>query len=536
MPEQAEQARRAVAYIRESTEEQGRGYSPDGQRQAIARYAADNGMRLVEEYLDFETGRAVEKRSGFQRLIEDGMEHRFEVVLVFHTSRFARNTVEAKRYKKLLRSELGIDVISVTQPLGADADDPAAFLSESVHEIFDEYYSVSLSFWTKMGLREKARQGKLTGSLPWGYVKGEDEIATPNPEKAPYVRRLFEMYATGLHSDRTLTAWLNVNEQRTTRGRPFGIDTVREMLCNAAYAGYVSGRRDTTKAIKGLHEPIVEEALFDRVQQMRRQRARNLKPGRPSQRYLLRGLARCRRCHAKMQGTTGGREQTARYYCATRRADRSCDQPIAHAEQIEAQLAQYITGFAPTPAIREDILRRLANAAAPETSETAKRRAALEERLTRMRDLYELGDLQRPEYIARRDAIHAELSALAPQPLPDLDHAQQVLEDFTVFWEKEKDPAAKRQFLSLIFEGVWLDANRVIAVQPKPPFLPFFKERRPKSAACAGVKYGSDGGPARTLRFVVVRASKSGGRRRGPGSRSLAACICFGRWSWSHPA
>ncbi len=234
MPEQPEQAKRAVAYVRESTEEQGRGYSPDGQRQAIARYATDHGLTLGEEYLDFETGRAADKRPGFQRLIEDAMEHRFDCVLVFHTSRFARNTVEAKRYKKLLRSELGIDVISVTQPLGADADDPAAFLSESVHEIFDEYYSVSLSFWTKMGLREKARQGKLTGSLPWGYVKGADEIATPDPEKAPYVRQLFEMYATGQHTDRTLTAWLNINEQRTTRGRAFGVDTVREMLCNAA--------------------------------------------------------------------------------------------------------------------------------------------------------------------------------------------------------------------------------------------------------------------------------------------------------------
>ena len=93
-------------------------------------------------------------------------------MLVFHSSRFARNTLEAKRYKKLLRSELGIDVISVTQPLGGDADDPASFLAESVHEIFDEYYSVSLSFWTKMGLKEKARQGLLTGSLPWGYRKG----------------------------------------------------------------------------------------------------------------------------------------------------------------------------------------------------------------------------------------------------------------------------------------------------------------------------------------------------------------------------
>src|ERR1700686_698034 len=210
MPEQ-EKVRRAVAYVRESTEEQGRGYSPEGQRQAIARYASEHDMTLIKEHIDFETGRLADKRPDFQRLIEDAMEHRFDVVLVFHTSRFARNTVEAKRYKKLLRSQLGIDVISVTQPLGADANDPAAFLSESVHEIFDEYYSVSLSFWTKMGLREKARQGLLTGSLPWGYVKGADDIATPDSEKAPYVRQLFEMYATGQHTDRTLAVWLNVN-------------------------------------------------------------------------------------------------------------------------------------------------------------------------------------------------------------------------------------------------------------------------------------------------------------------------------------
>lgn len=256
-------------------------------------------------------------------------------------------------------------MISVTQPLGADANDPAAFLSESVHEIFDEYYSVSLSFWTKMGLREKARQGLLTGSLPWGYVKGTDDIATPDPEKAPYVRQLFEMYAAGQHTDRTLAVWLNVNEQRTTRGRSFGADTVREMLCNAAYAGFVSARRDTSKAIKGVHEPIVEEALFDRVQQMRRQRARTLRPGRPSPRYILRGLAHCRRCHARMQGTTGGRELTARYYCASRRANRSCDQPIAQAEKIERQLVQFITGFAPGHAVRQEVLRRLAASAAP---------------------------------------------------------------------------------------------------------------------------------------------------------------------------
>jgi site-specific DNA recombinase len=216
----AEQPRRAAAYIRESTEEQGRGYSPDGQRQAIARYAADHNLELVKEYIDFETGRLADKRPDFQRLIEHAMEHRFEVVLIFHTSRFARNTIEAKHYKKLLRTQLGIEVISVTQPLGADTNDPAAFLSESVHEIFDEYYSVSLSFWTKMGLREKARQGLLTGSLPWGLTKDEDAIPVPDVEKAPFVLRIFELYAAGQHTDRTLAEWLNVQGQRTTPPTP----------------------------------------------------------------------------------------------------------------------------------------------------------------------------------------------------------------------------------------------------------------------------------------------------------------------------
>ena len=490
---QPQQPRRAAAYIRESTEEQGRGYSPDGQRQAIARYAAEHGMQLVEEYIDFQTGRHADKRPDFQRLIEDAMEHRFEVVLIFHTSRFARNTIEAKHYKKLLRTQLGIEVISVTQPLGADANDPAAFLSESVHEIFDEYYSVSLSFWVKMGLREKARQGLLTGSLPWGLSKGEDGIAVPDPERAPFVLRLFEMYATGRHTDRTLAEWLNLQGQRTTKGRSFSTDTVREMLCNTAYCGYVSARRDKSKTIKGVHEAIVPEELFDRVQLMRRQRARTLHPGRPSPRYVLRGLAHCRRCHARMQGSIGGRDLKARYYCSTRRANRSCDQPITSAETIERQLVEFIAGFKLSDSVREEILRRLAHLA-PETAERATRRDELEERLKRARDLYELGDLPRPEYIARRDAIHAELAALTPQPTLDLDHARQVLEDFPVFWQSEHDPNAKRQFLHLIFDGVWLDDHRVVAVQPKPAFLPFFETQRQSASEPAGVNDGSDGG------------------------------------------
>src|ERR1700733_6711148 len=260
----ADRKLRAVAYVRESTEEQGEGFSPDLQRNTIRKFAPENNLELVAEYCDFHSAwRKSEARPEFQRLMADAAEGQFDVVLIYHTSRFARTQVEARRYKQLLRERLGIRVVSVTQPMGEDHTDPSAFLSESIHEMFDEYYSVSLSFWTRSGLKEKARQGHLVGSLPWGYVRDPDtKLAILHPERAPLVLAMFECYATGQESDRTLAAWLNAKGARTARGRLFSKDTVREMLCNAAYAGYVSGLRDKSRSIRGLHEAIVSDEMF----------------------------------------------------------------------------------------------------------------------------------------------------------------------------------------------------------------------------------------------------------------------------------
>ena len=466
--------RRAVAYVRESTQEQGRGYSPDGQRQAIARYAEDHGFALADEYLDFETGRAADKRPGFQRLIEDAMAGKFDAVLVFHTSRFARNTIEAKRYKKLLRSELGVEVISVTQPLGTDVDDPAAFLAESVHEIFDEYYSVSLSFWTKMGLREKARQGLITGSLPWGYVKGEDGVAAPDPERAPVVHALFTIYATGRFSCRDLAGWLNDRDYRTTRGNLFCADTVRDMLGNLSYCGYVTAQRSTSKEIRGKHEAIVSEELFDRCADLRRQRTTTRNPGRPSSRYLLRSIVRCERCGGRMHGTATGRNGEARYYCSTRRKKHGCDQPLARALPLEDQIAEFVADFKPSAEIRDEILRRLASGDDVGDEETKRRREQLKGRRDRLRDLFELGDLQKGEYVAKRDVIDAELAGLAPGPSPDLDGARAVLEDFGRFWTDAHDPEARRELLHQLFELVWIDGRKIVAVRPTSAFATLF--------------------------------------------------------------
>ena len=390
MPRETKQ--RAVAYVRESTEEQGHGFSPDAQREAIRQFAAENGLALVREYCDFHSGwRKADGRPEFQRLMADAAERQFDCVLVYHTSRFARNQVEARRYKQMLRERLGIKVVSVTQPLGEDPSDPSAFLAESIHEMFDEYYSVSLSFWTRTGLREKARQGHLVGGLPWGYVRDrETKVAVPDPQRAPLVRELFERYAGGQETDRSLAVWLNAKGARSAKGRPFTRDTVRELLLNSAYCGYVAGLRSKDRSVRGVHEPIISEELFDRVQEVRTWRARVVKPGPPSDDYVLRKLLYCERCGARMHGTRGSRPPVRRYLCSTRRHGNDCDQPITQAEPLEEQLVDWISDFRPDEELRATILASIRSAARDSNHDEARRREIVGQ-LERLRDLYVMG-------------------------------------------------------------------------------------------------------------------------------------------------
>ncbi len=483
---------RAVAYVRESTEEQGKGFSPDAQREGIRRFAPENSLELVGEYCDFHSGwRKAEGRPEFQRLMADAADGKFDVVLVFHTSRFARNQVEARRYKQLLRERLGIRVVSVTQPLGEDPTDPSAFLAESIHEMFDEYYSVSLSFWTRSGLREKARQGHLVGSLPWGYVRDPaSKVAVPDPQRAPLVVGLFERYATGQESDRTLAEWLNAKGARTARNRQFGKDTVREMLCNVAYAGYVGGLRDKSRTVRGLHEAIITDELFDRVQEVRGWRTRVLKPGRPSEDYLLRKLLLCDCCGARMHGTRGSRAGERRYQCSTRRYHGSCEQTIVQAHRLESQLVGWLRGFQPDDRLRKLVLDTIDTDASAQVGDAPRRRELLAQ-LERLRDVYVMGDLAKPQYVMRRQAIEEELQRTKPPSDPDLSRAEALLEDFASFWEAEPDPAERRKLLNALFDHVWQRDGTIVAVKPRAAFARYFTavsqsqaiapERKPKS-------------------------------------------------------
>jgi len=149
-----------------------------------------------------------------------------------------------------------------------------------------EIYLHNLSEETSKGKRARAASGLYNGDLPYGYCNpekgkgGESNWAVPAivPEAARSIRRAFELYATGQYSDARIARVLNDEGYRIVskwqpQGGPFGKDTLTAMLANPFYVGWVvqptgdggSNRRDDAHLLRGRHEPIIDQALFDQA-------------------------------------------------------------------------------------------------------------------------------------------------------------------------------------------------------------------------------------------------------------------------------
>jgi Recombinase zinc beta ribbon domain len=189
---------------------------------------------------------------------------------------------------------------------------------------------------------------------------------------------------------------------------------------------------------------------------------------------LLRKLLCCERCGARMHGTRGSCAGTRRYHCSTRRRHGDCDQTIVKAQPLEDQLVAWLHAFQPDGRLRKLVLDTIA-ATQTGFSEDHERRRELLTRLDRLQDLYVLGDLTKPRYIMRRQVLEEELQRLAPPVDPQLDRAQELLGDFSRFWEAEPNPAERRKLIGSLFDRVWQDGGTIVAVKPRPAFAAYFK-------------------------------------------------------------
>lgn len=302
----------AAAYIRVSTDDQVE-LSPASQLVEIRKWAAANGYIVPEEFVfvdEAKTGRKVTGRDDFRRLIATAKTKPkpFDAILLWKFSRFARNRDDAVYYKSILRKQLKIDVISIKEPI---EDGKMGVIMESMIEAMDEYYSINLAEDVKRGMEEKHRRGELQSTPAFGYTV-VDNVLTPVPEEAMYVREIFRRYNAG-EGCYTLARWLNTTGVRTHRGSPFENRTVEYILRNPVYIGKLRwnptgrSRRNFDDPgiilVDGKHEPLINEELF-RLTQQRIAQSKATMPyhGRPlgSNKDWISGLVRCASCGGTM--------------------------------------------------------------------------------------------------------------------------------------------------------------------------------------------------------------------------------------------
>lgn len=139
------------------------------------------------------------------------------------------------------------------------------------------------------------------------------------------------------------------------------------------------------------------------------------------------------------------------------------------------------------------------------SGDEAERRNALTSQLERLRDLYVMGDLTKPEYIMRRQALEEELQRTKPPTNPDLARARAILEDFTRFWDAELEPAERRKLILSLFEQVWQKDGQIVAVKPNHAFASYFTAASEAQASCPKAEGSSE-------------ATKAGATGRAPAS------------------
>lgn len=295
-------------YIRVSTDSQTE-YSPDAQLKAIIEYAEKNDILIRDEFIFSDegiSGKKAEKRPAFMQMIGLAKAKKFDVILVHKFSRFARSREDSIVYKSMLRKQYGIDVISITEPVG---EDKISIVIEAMHEAMDEYYSINLAGEVMKGMKEKATRGEIQTTPAFGYAKKPNEPMIIVDHEADIVRRIFQEYADG-ESMFAITRRLNDIGVTTKRGNKIENRFVEYVLNNPLYIGYVrwSPERivskriyndDKTITVKSSHDPIITQELWDIVSdRLRQEKASRKKYEKPInvKKHYLSGLLKCSNC------------------------------------------------------------------------------------------------------------------------------------------------------------------------------------------------------------------------------------------------
>lgn len=248
----------------------------------------DNSIELVKIYYDQgKSGLRKQGRSNYQKMINDGLEGKFDYIITKSVSRFARNTLDVLMDIRKLREH---NVYVYFDKEKIDTSKPDYELILVIYSALAQEDSISKSKNVKWGIRNKMKRGELPVKAVYGYRKVNNELIVFEKE-ANVVKLIFHEYLRG----RTLKQIKELLEDFNIKS-PSGSDkwdckTINNMLSNEKYIGNVTqqktfvsdtltGKREINIGqlekvhILNNHEAIISKEDFEKVQQLKCRRSR----------------------------------------------------------------------------------------------------------------------------------------------------------------------------------------------------------------------------------------------------------------------
>lgn len=401
----------AVVYARVSTEDQAREEKVSIQDQIkwAKTFALERGWTFGEQYIepgvlgDIEP----EDREAASRLLAHARLKQFDIVLVYHSSRFAREPDIGMRMCRLL-GQLRIQVYfrnSPTEPVLPDkfswGNNVGGMYMTAFSFIGDFQENVARSERVRSGFQGLAQHGKLVFA-PYGYKK-VPEVKTDesgrqkydwhfieDTYKASVVRRIFDEYTNKGGSLRSIMLKLNEelvpSPSGTISKEAWSAATIKNILTDPAYIGkvrwgrklggkYKQGKSITNKQRRvitkpedwivtdGNHPKIIDDLqLFEKTKE--RLQLRYVLRGRAvASKGLLVGLVLCGRCNRKAVYRTRkkGKYITYNYNCQTYFRSKTCARHIMSSLKLHSIIVDDLSKIASDPKYKKTLLKQRSN-------------------------------------------------------------------------------------------------------------------------------------------------------------------------------
>lgn len=320
-------------YLRLSRDDDNAGESNSiaTQRMMLRRYAEQNNLRVVDEYIDDGFSGTNFDRPNFQRMISDIEDGKINCVVTKDLSRLGRNYLETGQYMEMYFPLHGVRYIAIDN--GVDSNNQQSSEFTPFLNVINEWYARDISRKVTKAMRTRFENGAhYAAHAPLGYIKDPDQVGhlLIDDETKWIIEKIYALAVQGagaskithiLAAEQIPTAsWLNFQRYGTfahiyEEGQPeskryaWTIAQVKSILQDETYIGNsVHNKRANVSfkckkrihtpkekwfRVENTHEAIIDKADFDRVQQMIVNRRRSQKNGTTQ---IFAGLVKCADC------------------------------------------------------------------------------------------------------------------------------------------------------------------------------------------------------------------------------------------------